>query len=154
MLPAIVALITDAVSGEARAIQRTYLSPATWDKASVEPNRMMLGPTRGGVVRLAEAIDHVLIGEGVETSLSVMQACGTPAWAALSASGMRVLNLPEEIKFVTLLADGDQVGKSAAEAAAHRWTQQGKKVRIAEAPRGKDFNDILKKPAPTGEIKQ
>jgi DNA primase len=83
-----------------------------------------------------------------------MQACGTPAWAALSASGMRVLNLPEEIKFVTLLADGDQVGKSAAEAAAHRWTQQGKKVRIAEAPRGKDFNDILTKPAPTGEIKQ
>ena len=48
-----VALVTHAVTGEPVAIHRTFLAPDGHGKAPVEPNKMMLGPTRGGVVRLA-----------------------------------------------------------------------------------------------------
>lgn len=51
-------------------------------------------PCRGGAVRLAEPGDVLMIGEGVETCLAAMQASGHPAWAALSTSGLRSLNLP------------------------------------------------------------
>ncbi len=51
--PAMVALVTHAVTGEPVAIHRTFLAPDGHGKAPVEPNKMMLGPTRGGVVRLA-----------------------------------------------------------------------------------------------------
>ena len=39
---------------------------------------MMLGPCRSGVVRLAVADDFVMVGEGIETCLAVMQATGLP----------------------------------------------------------------------------
>jgi hypothetical protein len=42
---------------------------------------MMFGPCRGGAVRLAEVSDLLMVGEGVETTLSEMQATGLPGWA-------------------------------------------------------------------------
>jgi DNA primase len=44
---------------------------------------------------------------------------------------------------VIVLADGDLAGEAAAEAAALRWKRQGRRVRIARAPQGMDFNDLL-----------
>ena len=51
---------------------------------------MSLGPTKGGVVRLAEPIDGkpLILGEGVETVLTVMEATGLPGWATLGTSGL------------------------------------------------------------------
>jgi putative DNA primase/helicase len=59
---------------------------------------MMLGPCRGGVVRLGEPSDVLMIGEGIETCLAAMQAAGNPAWAALSTSGLRSLDLPHDAR--------------------------------------------------------
>ena len=84
-----------------------------------------------------------MIGEGIETCLSVMQATGHPAWAALSTSGLRTLDLPGDVSDVIVLADGDDPGEAAARDAAQRWKRKGRRVRIAPAPRGTDFNDIL-----------
>jgi hypothetical protein len=144
---AMVALVTDAVSGEPAAIHRTFLAPGGNGKATVDSVRMMLGPCRGGVVRLAEATDALMIGEGIETCLAVMQATGRPAWAALSTSGLRTVDLPASIRDVTILADGDAAGEAAALDASKRWAlQQSRRVRIARPPRGLDFNDMLPKP--------
>jgi len=104
---------------------------------------MMLGPCRGGAVRLADADDEVMVGEGIETCLSAMQATGKPAWAALSAPGLRALELPSTIRKVIILADSDDAGENAALAAANRWMAEGHDVRIARPPRGQDFNDML-----------
>ena len=99
--------------------------------------------SQGGVVQLAPAADQLLIGEGIETALSAMQATGIPAWAALGTSGLRALDLPEHIRRVTVLADVDAPGIAAANDAAWRWAREGRNVRIARPPSGKDFNDAL-----------
>ena len=66
-----------------------------------------------------------------------------PAWAALSTSGMKTLQLPTSITNVYVLADGDDAGEEAAFTCARRWSAEGRIVRIARSPRGYDFNDIL-----------
>ena len=98
---------------------------------------MMLGPCRGGAVRLAPAGDVLLVGEGIETCLAAMQATGMPAWAALSTSGLRTLDLPKGVGEVIVLADGDPGGEAAApRPAALRWKSEGRRVRIARPPWG------------------
>ena len=104
---------------------------------------MMLGPCRGGAVRLAAAEQGLMVGEGIETCLAAMQATGKPAWAALSTSGLRTLELPTEIREVVVLADGDESGEAAAIDAGRRWKLEGRVVRIARPPTGMDFNDVL-----------
>jgi hypothetical protein len=72
-----------------------------------------------------------------------MQATGIPAWSAMSTSGLRALDLPAEIHKVIVLADGDDPGEAAARDCARRWLPEGRLVRIARPPRGRDFNDLL-----------
>jgi putative DNA primase/helicase len=78
--PAMVALVTRGVDDAPLAIHRTFLARDGSGKAPVDPQKMMLGPCRGGAVRLAPAGDLLMVGEGVETSLAAMQATGHPAW--------------------------------------------------------------------------
>jgi putative DNA primase/helicase len=141
--PAMVALVTRGVDDAPLGIHRTFLARDGSGKAPVEPQKMMLGPCRGGAVRLAPAGDVLMVGEGIETSLAAMQARGLPAWAALSTSGMLALDLPPDVREVIVLADGDAAGGSAASGAALRWKREGRRVRIAHAPQGMDFNDML-----------
>ena len=55
-----------------------------------------------------------MIGEGIETCLAAMQATGQPAWAALSTSGLRSLDLPANVRDVIVLADGDEAGERSS----------------------------------------
>ena len=141
--PAMIALVTRGSDDEPLAILRTFLSQHGLGKAPVEPAKMMLGPCGGGAVRLAEPEDRLLVGEGIETCLAAMQATGQPAWAALSTSGLHRLDLPEKVREVIVLADGDEPGEAAAVDCARRWKREGRRVRIARPPPGQDFNDLL-----------
>ncbi len=141
--PAMVAVVARGEDNEPLGIHRTFLARDGVGKASIEPNRMMLGPCRGGAVRLASQSESLMVGEGIETCLAAMQATGLPAWAALSTSGLRSLNLPQSVTNVIVLADGDDPGEAAARDCALRWKREGRDVRIARPPRGSDFNDVL-----------
>jgi putative DNA primase/helicase len=141
--PTMVALVTRGVDDTALGIHRTYLARDGSGKAPVEPQRMMLGPCRGGAVRLGMPDDVLMVGEGLETCLAAMQATGHPAWAALSTSGLRSLDLPKDVRDVVVLADGDEAGEAAARDCALRWKSEGRRVRIAYPPKGMDFNDML-----------
>jgi hypothetical protein len=143
-----VALVTRGHDGEPLAIHRTYLAHDGIGKAPVEPQKMMLGPCRGGAVRLGKPDDLLLVAEGIETALSAMQATGHPAWAALSTSGLRALELPGSVRDVIVLADGDDPGEAAAREAAMLWSRGGRRMRIARPLRGMDFNDMLLRRAP------
>ena len=134
--PAMVALVANGEDGTPLAIHRTFLDRDGADKAPVDPAKMMLGPCHGGAVRLADPSDALLVGEGIETCLAAMQATGQPAWAALSTSGLRSLDLPKGIRDVIVLADGDEAGETAARDCALRWKHEGRRVRIARPPRG------------------
>ncbi|AMA61484.1 hypothetical protein BCCGELA001_26390 [Bradyrhizobium sp. CCGE-LA001] len=141
--PAMVALVSSAIGDAPSAIHRTFLSRDGTSKAPVDTAKMMLGPCRGGIVRLGGQGDVLLVGEGIETCLSAMQATGHRTWAALSTSGMRMLALPADERDIVILADADRAGEAAANAAASRWVKEGRRVRIARPPPGKDFNDLL-----------
>ncbi len=149
--PAMVALVTHSADGNPIGTHRTFLAGDGNDKAPVEPAKMMLGPCRGGAVQLAQHRDVLMVGEGIETCLAVMQASGRPAWAALSTSGLRALDLPHEVRDVIVLADGDDPGEAAAQDCAWRWKREGRRVRIARPPLGMDFNDLLLRRVPSLE---
>jgi phage/plasmid primase-like uncharacterized protein len=141
--PAMVALVTRdrAMLG----VHRTWIARDGSDKAPVEKPKMALGPIRGGAVRLAPAAITLLVTEGIETGLSVMQATGTPTWAALGTSGLKALVLPPEVTKVTVCADRDPdgAGMHAAEEAAQRWLAEGREARFCQPPPGYgDFNDM------------
>ena len=138
-----IALVTRGTDNEPLAIHRTFIAHNGTGKAMVESQKMMLGPCCGGAVRLAEPGDLLMIGEGIETCLAAMQETGYPAWAALSTSGMRALDLPKSVHEVIVLADGDEPGEAAAQNCALRWKSEGRRVRIARPPKGMDFNDML-----------
>jgi putative DNA primase/helicase len=141
--PAMVALVTRGEDDTPLAIHRTFIARDGGGKAPVEPQKMMLGPCSGSAVRLAPPGDLLMVGEGIETCIAAMQATDHPAWAALSASGLRALELPTDVREVVVLADGDDPGEAAARDAALRWSCEGRRVRIARPPRGFDFNDVL-----------
>jgi hypothetical protein len=138
-----VALVTRGSDGKPVAIHRTFLAIDGAGKAPIDEPKMMLGPCRGGAVRLAEPTDLLMVGEGIETCLTAMQVTGRPAWAALSTSGMRSLDLPKDVGNVIVLADGDDGGEAAALDCTMRWKREGRQVRIARPPKGLDFNDML-----------
>ncbi len=145
MLPAMVAAVQREGSNDIQAIHRTYLSRAG-RKADVSPAKMMLGPVRGGAVRLAPLGRVIVVAEGIETALSFQIATGLPAWAALSAVGIRqlVLSPVESVPEVVIAADADSAGLAAARSAAARWSREGRRVRVAVPPDGfSDFNDVL-----------
>lgn len=141
--PAMVAAVRD-VSGNMVGVHRTYLRPDGAGKAPVTPAKMTLGSTGGAGVQLAPAAADMLVGEGIESTLSAMLAAGLPAWAGLSAGGMKALQLPPLPlgRSVIIAADADPVGIAAARDAAARWHAEGRAVRIALPPAGQDFNDL------------
>ena len=141
--PAMVALVTRGSDDAPVGIHRTFLARDGAGKAPVDPQKMMLGLCRGGAVQLAPLGSVLMVGEGIETCITAMQATGHPAWAALSTSGLRTLDLPKVIRDVIVLADGDDAGEAAARDCAWRWKREGRRVRIARPPRGMDFNDML-----------
>jgi putative DNA primase/helicase len=116
--PAMVALVTRGPDDAPIAIHRSFLARDGAGKAPVDPQKMMLGPCRGGAVRFGAPGNVLMVGEGIETCLAAMLATGNPAWAALSTSGLRALDLPNEIRDVVVLADGDEPGEAAAQVCA------------------------------------
>ena len=140
-----VAAVTIWPDREVVGVHRTFLTANGSSKAPISRVRMMLGKCAGGAVRLATVTAELVVGEGVESSLSVQAATGRPAWAALSAGGIEALVLPDLplALEIVIAADHDEVGLRAAYAAAEKWTQEGRTVRIAVPPQpGADFNDM------------
>jgi putative DNA primase/helicase len=103
---------------------------------------------KGGAVRLAcHRLDlELIVGEGIESTLSAMQLFGLPGWAALCAPGIEALELPSEIRRVVIAGDNDanHVGQRAALSAQERWANEGRSIRILLPPKtNTDFNDLL-----------
>ena len=148
--PAMIAMLSHPRTGEPLGgIQRTFLAWSGKGKAQVEKGeqKMSLGPCRGGVVRLAEPIDGkpLLLGEGVETVLTVMEATGLPGWATLGTSGLINLELPDTVTEVVMLAENDGgPNEKALGEIVPVLAERGVTVRIARPPEGvKDFNDLV-----------
>jgi putative DNA primase/helicase len=141
-LPAMVAVVEHVERGIV-GVHRTYFTSDNRRR-----DRALLGPIGGGAVRLGavRTDEWLAIAESIENALSVTASCGIPAWAALSAGGVRALVLPAEVTKVLICADNDAngVGQRAAQDAAYRFLAEGRRVRVAVPPKtGTDVNDLL-----------
>jgi len=135
-------------AGRGQAVHRTYLAPGGTGKAKLDPTRATLGPVGGAVVRLCRPREGaaLVIGEGIETSLSAGLLTGLPAWAALSAGNMAAVKLPDSIRDVMIAADADAPGQRAAWAAADAFMAEGRSARVMTPDvAGLDFNDIVQR---------
>jgi len=146
--PALVAMVTDVLTGAPLTLHRTWIRP-DGRKADVAPPRMLLGGHRkaGGVVRLwpdDELVAGLGVAEGIETALTLAHA-HRPVWAAIDAGNLAALPVVPGIESLVVAADHDPAGISAATACATRWKAAGRAVRVVmpEAP-GMDLNDVAR----------
>lgn len=127
------------------------------------PAKKVLGRMAGGAIRLGPATEKIWLAEGIETALSVAQALhGREApgsvWTAVALGNFATVGLPPCVRAVTILADNDMArGDSSGgggrgrrdpraflRAQAATLAARGLEVRIAWAPEGMDFNDVLR----------
>lgn len=143
-LPALVAAVTDN-RGEIRGIHRTFLDPASHSKANVASPRRSLGAILGNGVRFGVIHDFAIIGEGIETVLSLKSAFpDTPMVAALSAAHLAAWRPPSTLRRLVIAADNDEPGRSAAYRLSERMREWRIDTTTIISLRA-DFNSELRK---------
>jgi len=141
--PAMIAAVTDG-AGTVRGVHRTWLAPDGQGKAAVNPQRRAMGHLLGNAVRLTLHDDILIVGEGIETMLSLSEAIPSlPVWAALSSGHLGAVRLPEGLQRLYIAIDRDPAGQRAAERLSARASEAGIAVWVLE-PRLGDFNDDLR----------
>ena len=142
-LPALVAAVT-GTGGSVTGVHRTWLDPSRPAKAPVARPRKALGRVHGLAVRFGDpAAGTLLVGEGIETVLSIVTALpGTVAAAALSAGSLGAFAPPPGTARLVIARDNDPEGERAADRLARRCARAGIAASIL-TPQGGDFNDEL-----------
>ena len=147
-LPALVAAVTgDTAERSAHAtvcgVHRTWLDPRSPAKAGVASPRKALGRVHGRAVRFGGPADTLVVGEGIETVLSIVTALpDTVAAAALSAGSLGAFAPPAGVRRLVIARDNDLEGERAAERLALRCARAGVAAQVI-VPDGGDFNDDL-----------
>ena len=144
-LPALVAAVTGD-DGAVCGVHRTWLDPRHPAKADVASPRKALGRVYGLAVRFgtpADGVASLLVGEGIETVLSLATAVPEiTAAAALSAGSLGAFSPPPPCRRVVIARDNDLEGERAAERLARRCARAGVAATVI-VPEGGDFNDDL-----------
>jgi len=148
--PALIAAVTD-LDGMITGVHRTWLDPGGFDrirlgKAPLETPRRAMGHLLGHAVRfgLANGLDVLVAGEGIETMLSLR--CVLPAMpmaASLSAGHLAALLLPADLRRFYIARDADSAGDRAVASLTERAHAAGIEVLVL-SPRLDDFNDDLR----------
>ena len=130
--------------GAVCGVLRTWLDPTRPAKANMIRPRKALGSVHGLAVRFGEtACGTLLVGEGIETVLSIVTAIpGTVAAAALSAGSLGAFAPPAGVTRLAIARDNDAEGDRAAERLVRRCARTGVTALVV-APEGNDFNDDL-----------
>jgi hypothetical protein len=136
------AAVTD-LDGTITGVHRTWLARDGSGKAPVATPRRAMGRLLGNGVRVREAEDVVLAGEGIETMLALRCVLPTlPMIAALSASHLAALAVPAKIARIYIAQDNDGAGTHATATLAER-AQRHAVEPLPLRPRARDFNDDL-----------
>ena len=147
--PALLALVTDAVTGEPISLHTTFICANGTKPANLPgPARLLLGGHRkaGGVIRLwpdESVTTGLALCEGIETALSLAHAF-RPVWSAIDAGNLSGLPVLDGIECLTIGADNDPAGIAAAQKLGRRWADAGRTVSIVRPARaGADLNDVI-----------
>lgn len=141
--PVLVAAVTDR-AGELQGLHRIYLADDGDGKAEVPKPKLSLGRITGGAVKLSPPAGVLTLCEGLEDAMSVIQGCGTGAWATTGTAALGKVGLPLVTHTVILAGDNDDAGRVAVAAAVASYASHGLTVRTMFPPaRFKDFNEYL-----------
>ncbi len=152
--PALVAAVTGD-DGALCGVHRTWLDPRRPAKARVSRPRKALGCVHGLAVRFGDpdAAPTLLVGEGIETVLSLVTAWPDTvlphavAAAALSAGSLGAFVPPNHVTRLIIAQDRDDEGERAALRLQLRCTRFGVATAML-LPAGNDFNDDLQAHGP------
>jgi len=121
-LPAILAPVVN-IDGEQTGVHATFLKPDGSGLAFAKPcngepdfRRQCNGVIRGGAIRLVshDPERELILAEGVETALSASEVLELPAWSAVSAGGLKTVELPLGCAASSLLRIGTWVAPDSA----------------------------------------
>jgi hypothetical protein len=141
--PAMVAAITD-LDGRITGAHRTWLDPSGRDKAPVDSPRRAMGDLLGNAVRFGVGGEVMAAGEGIETVLSLRGILPTmPMAAALSASHLAAILLPDTLRRLYIVRDKDPAGDGAVRTLLERADGAGIEA-IKLSPQLDDFNEDLR----------
>ena len=140
--PAMLAAVTDN-RGNITGIHRTWLQRDGSGKAPVATPRRAMGHLLGNGVRFGAASETMVVGEGIETMLSIRTALPhLPVVACLSAAHLAAFDTPASIRRLYIAHDRDAAGLHARDRLASRLSDRAIEI-ISLSPRRHDFNDDL-----------
>ena len=129
--PALIAAVYD--SNKLVAVHRHYLDK-DGNKLNVKQSKMLLGNVRGCAIKLGKVTTKLVICEGLESGLSLLQDLQVPVWCAISAHNMPNLQLPpkEQVTEIQIRPDIEPSGTGLknAYAAQAKWAAKGYRVEI------------------------
>lgn len=143
--PALVALVSDVLTGEPLSLHRTWIRP-DGRKADVDPPRLLLSGHRkqGGAIRLwpdGAVTDTLGIAEGIESALSLAHAV-KPSWACIDAGNLSAFPVLDGIKTLAIARDNDPAGRAAAAWCIKRWHAANREVLVSHQEQN-DVNDAI-----------
>lgn len=140
--PCLVAAVA-SVDNRLIGIQRTYLNADGTGKANVPKAKLNLGGVTGGAIRLAPCARSMIVCEGLEDGLSLMQELGRAVWVAAGAGNLPKMRFPQGAEAVAIGGDGDDAGRAAARKAVEAYQSAGIRARAFFPLEAKDFNAEL-----------
>lgn len=108
--------------------------------------KLSFGQMVGAALRLGPVRSHLVICEGPEDGLSLLQEVPDQSvWVSCGTALMRQMELPPEVASVTLAGDNGEAGRQAVALSAVELQRRGVAVReIFPDPAFKDWNDELR----------
>ena len=166
-LPVLVAAVAGD-DGAIDGIHRTWLDPAAPAKAQVASPRKALGHVHGRAVRFgAPGHNTLLVGEGIETVLSLITAVPAIPAAALSAGSLGAFAPPSGLVRLVIARDGAgplpqsrlqrkgqvamiTIRQNAEQRAAPDFARAAPRHRLRRSPTGLFASPGYDRPRPTG----
>ena len=143
--PALVTTVRDHANAPI-AVHRIYLTQNA-HKAPVAPNKLSLGSTKGASIHLTSARETLILTEGLEDGLTIVQAMrhdkNIGLWCGIGSSLTSIIIPKDTVRCVVLAVDNDPAGRGYIKELAPRLTREGFRVCIAVPTHGKDFNEML-----------
>jgi DNA primase len=129
--------------GAVCGIQRVFLTPDGTAKAPMRKPKLTLGRIRGASLRLGPVQSSIIVCEGPEDGLSLLENLpGSSVWPCLGTGLMPAVEFPPEVKEITLAGQNDNAGRDAVERAGVALAERGYRVRtMFPDTRFNDFND-------------
>ena len=131
--------------GKISFVHLVYLTPEgkkiSGDKVEA---KLSFGIMKGCAVQLSPLSESLVLCEGLEDGLSILQAMPQAAvWAGIGTGNLIKMPIPDTVTDIVIAADNDVAGIKAARKLAERLIALGKVVRLAKPQAAKDFNEIL-----------